>query len=251
MSQKDEQIKNKGMKKKGLCRFTCTNSDCVDVGILLELGSIGAGHAATSLSEILQQQVLIDVPKIHNFAVHELPKFYHKHDVPTTAIYMPLVEESECDILLMLEVEEANKIAAIMTMTPSPDELDTPMRQSAIEELANILVGSFLTAISDFTAVKLIPAPPQWIEDSFDAIIDNFLIKQAMISNRALVFDTNFRTMDGAANAILMIFPSPRLQELLIQKSKELCGITEPYEPEIIFSGDTEFNIVANTNQTS
>ena len=37
----------------------------LNLDILLELGSIGAGHAATALSDILQQQILIDVPKIH------------------------------------------------------------------------------------------------------------------------------------------------------------------------------------------
>jgi chemotaxis protein CheY-P-specific phosphatase CheC len=34
---------------------TCPSPQSVELGILLELGSIGAGHAATSLSEVLQQ----------------------------------------------------------------------------------------------------------------------------------------------------------------------------------------------------
>lgn len=235
MSERNEQTQNNELDDQ-LRGLTCTPSSCVDVGILLELGSIGAGHAATSLSDVLQQQVLIDVPKIHNFPVHELPNFYHKHDTPTTGVYMRLIEQSECDILLLLEAKEAEKIATIMTMSSSPAELDTAMKQSAIQELANILIGSFLSAISDFTAIKLIPAPPQWIEDSFDAIIDNFLIKQALVSNQAMVFDTNFHTADGNANAVLMIFPSPKLQELLTKKSKEIFGITsELEEPKIIY----------------
>jgi hypothetical protein len=39
--------------------------------------------------------------------------------MPTTAIYMQLTEESEYDILLMFEVEEAKKLNAIVTMIPS------------------------------------------------------------------------------------------------------------------------------------
>src|SRR5574341_699654 len=100
-------ISEKGMEN--LC--ACTTVTCMEIAILMEIGSIGAGHAATSLSEILQQQVLIDVPKIHNIPVHQLPQFYHRHDSPTTAVYMQLAEESECDILLMFEAEEAEKIA--------------------------------------------------------------------------------------------------------------------------------------------
>ncbi|HSV49637.1 MAG TPA: chemotaxis protein CheC, partial [Candidatus Acidoferrales bacterium] len=37
----------------------------IDLGILLELGSIGAGHAATSLSDVLQEPISISVPRIH------------------------------------------------------------------------------------------------------------------------------------------------------------------------------------------
>ena len=233
-----------------LCLYTCSTSICVDLGILLELGSIGAGHAATSLSEVLQQQVLIDVPKIHNLPVHQLQKFYHRHDTPTSAVYMQLSEESECDILLMFETEEAKKIATIMTMASSPNELEPSMIQSAIQELANILVGSFLSAISDFTSVKLLPAPPQLLEDTFDAIIDNFLIKQAMASNQALLFDTSFRTADSSSNAVLIIFPSPRLQKLLVQKSKDLCGnIALEDEHERSTQVDLEFGILENATE--
>jgi chemotaxis protein CheC len=244
MSEKIEVNEEIKKEEEELSAYTLTPNSCMEFGIILELGSIGAGHAATSLSDVLQQQVLIDVPKIHNIPVHQIPNFYQRHDSPTTAIYMKLVEESECDILLMFGAEEAKKIAALMAMVPSTDDLDPSLKQSAIEELANILIGSFLSAISDFTAIKLIPAPPQWIEDGFDAIIDNFLIKQAMVSNQALVFDTNFRTFDGSANAVLMIFPSPELQKMLIQKSQELCEIpAKSDEPKIIYPEDSVSNV--------
>jgi chemotaxis protein CheC len=150
-----------------------------------------------------------------------LPRFYQRHDVPTTAVYMQLAN-SECDILLLFEVAEARRIAAMMTMTCSVEELDPEMEESAIQELANIIIGSFLSAISDFTGIPLMPTTPQRIEDSFDAIIDNFLVKQSMMSNEALIFDTHFKRAKESGKSILMLFPSPQLQESLLQKSKEL-----------------------------
>ena len=95
-----------------------------DSGILLELGSIGAGHAATSLSEILQQPISIDVPKMLNIAPHLIPKFYNKHDMPTIAVYLTLRETYSCDILLIFELAEARKIAAMMSCLSSVEELD-------------------------------------------------------------------------------------------------------------------------------
>jgi chemotaxis protein CheY-P-specific phosphatase CheC len=60
--------------------YTCLQPQPGELGILLELGSIGAGHAATSLSDIIQQQVVIDIPKIHKIPPNMLPKFYEKHE---------------------------------------------------------------------------------------------------------------------------------------------------------------------------
>ena len=199
---------------------TVTPSEGIDLGILLELGSIGAGNAATSLSEIFQEAISIEVPKIHTLAPHLVQKFYEKHDVQTTAIYMQLRGEADCDILLLFEVEEARKIAAMMTMAPSPEDVDPEMEASAIAELGNIVIGSFLSALSDFTGINLVPNPPQRATDSFDAILDSFLIKQLIASDMAIIFDTRFKRSDGNISGILMMFPSRDLQSVFTEKAK-------------------------------
>jgi len=217
----------------------------MDLQILLELGNIGAGHAATSLSEILQQPVSIDVPKIDSLPTHMIPKFYNKHDCPTTALYTQLRGESRCDILLLLEVNEAAKIATMMTTAASPEEVDPAMGASAIEEMSNILVGSFLGAVSDFTSVKLVPTPPQHVVDSFDAIIDNFLVKQSLVSDETVVFETQFKRGEGTASCLLMMFPSKELQHALIEKSRQWIGneSTKADKPETICPSESTVNI--------
>lgn len=210
-----------------------TSDDSADLGILQEVGNIGAGHAATSLSTILQQDVSIDIPRICSLPPHLVGKYYNRAEMATTAVLMQLQREYECDILLMFEVNEAKKIAALMTMAPSIEELDESMEESAIQELANIVIGSFLTAISDFTGVQLIPTPPLRIVDTFDTILDNLVVKQSMISEKALVFDACFKRAGNDAKSLLIIFPSPELKAILIQKSKEMMGIeVEPPKAE-------------------
>ncbi len=191
----------------------------------MELGSIGAGHAATSLSDVLQQPISIDVPKIHMMEPHLIPQFYNLHDTPTTAIYLQLKEKYGCDILLTFELSEAKKIAAMMTMASSIEELDPAMEKSALQELANILIGSFLTSISDFIGVGLLPTTPETVVDTFDAILDNFLIKQSMSSENAMIFETRFKRNGEDANSILMIFPNEELKDMLVKKSKELLEV--------------------------
>jgi chemotaxis protein CheC len=196
----------------------------VDMSILLELGSIGAGHAATSLSDILQQPITINVPRIHTIDLHLIPGYFNLHDSPTTAVYLQLKDKYGMDILLMFEQSEARKIAAMMSMCGSVEELDAAMETSAIQELANILIGSFLSSISDFCGLSLMPTTPDLVTDGFDAIIDNFLIKQTMFSESAMLFETQFKRNGEDAKSILMIFPSSELKNLLIEKSKSMMG---------------------------
>jgi chemotaxis protein CheC len=200
-------------------------ADKKDLGILLELGSIGAGHAATSLSEILKQQVMIDIPRIGTFPPNMLPKFYHGQNMPATAVYIHLVEKLECHFLFIFEMPELKEITAMMTKSLLPKEGESSMESSAIEELGNILIGSFLTAISDFTGINLVSTPPLLIGAPFDSIISDFVVKLSSASGEALVFDTCFKRAGGYyAPAQLLIFPSPELRELLIRKSNEIIG---------------------------
>jgi chemotaxis protein CheC len=197
----------------------CTDAKLLDTEILTEVGNIGAGHAATSLSFILQEKIDIDVPKTHILPTHLVAKFYERHDKPTTAIYMQLNDDSECDVLLLFEREEAEKIATMMTMTGSPGNVCPEMQASAILELGNIVIGSFLSAISDFTGIKLIPSPPQLSIDCFDALIDSFLVKQSLLSDVAIIFDTKLKRADGTAGCNLLLFPSKQMQKVLIEKA--------------------------------
>jgi chemotaxis protein CheC len=192
----------------------------LELEIFRELGNIGAGHAATSLSEIFQEQISIEVPKIHAVPHEEVPNVYNKTGVESTGIHMQLRGEADCDVLLIFENDEAKKIAALMTMMPL-EELDQEMESSAIEELGNIVIGSFLAALSDFTSVNLVPHPPQRTTDTFEGILEKFTGKRLLNSDVAIIFDTYFKRPDGNISGVLMMFPSEEMQKVLTDKAKD------------------------------
>jgi chemotaxis protein CheC len=206
-----------------------------DLEIFLELGNIGAGHAATSLSEILQQQVEIDIPRIDTIPPNMLPKFYQTNNMPATAVYIHMMGNMECHFLFIFELPELKEITNLMTRSITNQECESSMESSAIEELGNILIGSFLTAISDFTGINLISTPPMLIGAPFDSIISEFMVELSSDSGDALVFDTCFKRAGGYyAPTQLMILPSPELRKLLIQKSNEIVEAEKTDDVELI-----------------
>lgn len=206
-----------------------------DLEVFLELGNIGAGHAATSLSEILQQQVEIDIPRIGTIPPNMLPKFYQTNNMPATAVYIHLMGDMECHFLFIFELPELKEITSLMTKAITNQECESSMESSALEELGNILIGSFLTAISDFTGLNLISTPPMLVGAPFDSIISEFMVKLASDSGDALVFDTCFKRAGGYyAPTQLMILPSPELRKLLIRKSNDIIDGGEGNDVELV-----------------
>jgi chemotaxis protein CheC len=107
----------------------------------------------------------------------------------------------------------------MMAMMPL-EELDPEMEASAIEELGNIVIGSFLAALADFTGADLVPQPPQRTVDSFNVILDKFTVKQLVASDMAIIFDTYFKRSDGNISGVIMMFPSEKMQSILTEKAK-------------------------------
>lgn len=188
--------------------------------ILLELGNIGAGNATTALADILNERIVVEVPRLHVSPPHLVPRLFGSRDNMMTVIYMQLRGEADCDILLVLEMKEAKQIAAMMAMTTA-EEMDEDTENSAVAELGNIMIGGFLSAIADFTGIEMIPRPPSLVRGPFESVLDSFLVKQALLTEAALVFDACFRRSSSEVGGTLVVFPSVELQELLVKKSQE------------------------------
>ena len=192
-----------------------------DLDIFLEIGSMGAGHATTTLSKVLHEPIKIEVPRVHMSPPHLVPRIYEKHDTIVAAIFMRLRGTADCDMMLIFEEEESKKIADLMTDAVEDAEFTPEMAVSAIEEMGSIVLCSFLNAMADFTLTKLVSTPPQLIIDAFDAIIDGLLIEEALCSEVAVIFDARFKRYNSTTEGFLITFPSDELQRMLAKKGKE------------------------------
>jgi chemotaxis protein CheC len=208
-------------RKSAPSKTTNLKENFTDLDILLEIGSMGAGHATTALSEVLHEPIKIEVPRVHWLPPHLVPAIYGKHDTPVTAVFMQLKGAANCDIMLIFETEEAMKIADLMTSTFEISEITPEMERSAIEEMGSIVMCSFLNAMANFTLTELVPTPPQLVSDSFEAIMDCLLVKQALCSDIAVVFDARFKRCNSSAEGFLITFPSDELQRMLAKKGKK------------------------------
>jgi two-component system chemotaxis response regulator CheY len=202
-----------------------------DLGIMVEIGNMGAGRALTSLSKLTNQSINIEVPKIETAPAHLVSLIKWSPDQPVTAVHMGLRGQNECDILLAFELEEAAKISEIMTEKILVSNA-SKIQASAITEMSSITICSFFSAISDFLELKLLPFGPTLVTDSFEATLDTFLANMTVSTETAVLFNIRLKKEKSTVDGVLIIFISPEFQKKLITLGKQWMNAEEqPLEP--------------------
>src|SRR5690606_1095597 len=85
------------------------------------------------------------------------------------------------------------------------------MGLSAMQELGNILAGSYLTSLSDFTGLDLYSSVPSISVDMADAIISYGLIETSQSEDFAIVIDTALDNglKSNQVNGHFFLLPDP------------------------------------------
>jgi chemotaxis protein CheC len=148
------------------------NIDDQKLDVLKELGNIGAGNAATSISLMLGKKIKITVPSAEIIPISELWKKFTDAEEITSGAMVEIEGEIEGALLFLLGAEETKSLIELL-MLPRPDDLTNldEITSSAIGEIANIMCSSYIVALSNFTGVNIHSMPPKVVVDMLSAIV--------------------------------------------------------------------------------
>ena len=148
------------------------NIDDQKLDVLKELGNIGAGNAATSISLMLGKTIKITVPSAEIIPVSELWKKFTDPEEVTSGAMVEIEGEIEGALLFLLGAEETKSLIELLKL-PRPDDLTNldEITSSAIGEIANIMCSSYIIALSNFTGINIHSMPPKVVVDMLSAIV--------------------------------------------------------------------------------
>ena len=162
--------------------------------ILKEIGNIGAAHAATALSSLLARKIDMHVPMVEMVSFEEMMELAGGAETVVVGIFLRIEGDSEGSMFFILPIEQADRFIQSLIndeqFSFSEGKL-TELGVSAMQELGNILSGSYLSALSDFTGMKLYPTVPGLSVDMFGAIISTGLIEISEVSDQVIVINTS------------------------------------------------------------
>lgn len=173
----------------------------IHLDFLKEIGNIGSGNAATALSKLLNKKIDMKVPKVELVSFDEMMEMAGGAENVVASVFLRIEGEIPGSMFFVLPLEQATHFIKQMIGDEDFSFAHPPYNEiavSALQELGNILSGSYLSALSDFTNLSLYPSVPALVIDMVGAIISFGLIEHSQVSDYAIIIDTSLNEEDSA-----------------------------------------------------
>jgi chemotaxis protein CheC len=186
-----------------------------------ELENIGASHAATALSMLLSQTVEIRVPRAQLCEYNEICNILHGPENVVAGLLVGISEDLRGFILLVLDEQDAQTLtqAVVGDITDGMAEPErTELYTSALKEVANMLIGSYITAISQLTGFKIDASVPELVFDMAGAVMNLLAVAYGEFGDHVLFMETEFFNQTQSLFGHFFLIPDMESYKKLIEK---------------------------------
>jgi chemotaxis protein CheC len=178
---------------------------------LRELANIASGTAATALSQMLGQEVELNVPRALALPLADAVESAGAPEDVVTGVVLGLEGDIDALVLLLIPIKDSETLCQLLGV-----EAQTEVGDSALSEIGNILGTSYLNALAMMTGLNLMPTPPALTTDLLGAIVASVLAQAAGETDLALVLDSELDLAEQPCSLSFMLLPaSGRADELL------------------------------------
>lgn len=186
---------------------------------LREVANIGAGHAATALSQLTQSRIMVSVPHLQIVPLEEVPELLTNAEEVVAAVLMHMLGDLTGRTLLIFPRDSALRLSEILLRRGAgTSNVFGELEKSAIKEAGNILCAAYMNALADFMGMMLLPSVPGLVVDLCAAVLTTAHTNFGSEHDWVFSIETQF-TMDDAEQAVdghfLLLPDLPALEKIL------------------------------------
>ncbi|MCA0754057.1 chemotaxis protein CheC [Paenibacillus sp. N4] len=184
--------------------------EAFELDVLKEVGNIGAGNAATALSRLLDKPVDMAVPKVSLLPFEEIADRVGGSEQIVLAVFLRVEGEAPGNMFFIIEEAAAKRILRqLLSIKEQEQEGYSEMELSALCEIGNILAGSYLSSLADFTQLPMSPSVPAIAVDMAGAILSYGLMQFGEMGDSALLIETTFLEDHQSLEGHFFLIPDP------------------------------------------
>jgi len=183
----------------------------LQVDALREISSIGAGNAATALSQFVNRTIKMNPPEVCEVTAQTTRRFVGKDVSQIMMVALGVIGEAHGHILFVFERKSALDFMRLL-MGKEEAEL-SEMDISALKEVSSVMCGSFLRVLSDTLNTVLQMTPPTFISGQPEEISD-FIRTHSVEQRQQTVCLASQLIIEESGNIIMQLMFVPQASSL-------------------------------------
>lgn len=189
---------------------------------LREVGNIGAAHATTALSVLINRDIVVEVSEHFVCPTQHLPEMLDDPEQRVVGVFLETHGAGNGGIMLMFSLDMATTLVDMLLSRPhSLRELDD-LDRDAICEVGNICASAYLNAVAKFCGVTIVPSPPGVAVDMLHAILQFPAALAEGEADELMVVKTQFVYDDAVCFGLMLYLPDRETIRVLGEKFKSV-----------------------------
>lgn len=191
----------------------------LEIDTLREIGSIGMGNAANSLSEMLGCEVRITLPEVRIMEYNHAIEWIGGPEAITAGVLVRIGGDINGIMLSVQQIDFVNLIIGkIFEKKIGAYEELTEIESSALIEIGNIMISTFINALSGLASINLNLTVPAFTVDMQGAIIAVPMAEYGGQSDYIMTIGGNFICEKKQVPCRLLLSPDIRSLNFLLRK---------------------------------
>lgn len=187
--------------------------------IFKELGSIGGGNAATALSSMLNSKVSMVVPTVEILEYNEALERLGDPESVVAAVMVEMTGEIQGIMLQIVPQEFSDAVLSHMLGKKTVPLLEMEeIDGSVLTEVGNIVISSYITALSSLCRVDIELSVPQFTVNMLGGIMSMPIAMIGQHSDRIMMVTGEFKIDGAALNSGMLLLPDVASLNILMKK---------------------------------
>ena len=191
----------------------------MELDTLREIGSMGTGNAATALSQMLGREVRITLPEVRIMGYNEAIEWIGGPEEITAGVLVKMGGQINGIMLSVQQIDFVNLVLNSMLSKTITDYSElTALESSALVEVGNIMISTFINALSGLAGVDVTLTVPAFTVDMQGAILAVPMAEYGGQSDYLMTIGGNFVCDNKQVPCRLLMSPDLRSLNALLRK---------------------------------
>lgn len=191
----------------------------LELDTLKEIGSIGTGNAATSLSALIGKTVRIQQPEVRIMEYNEAIEWIGGPEPITAGVLVGMSGQLSGIMLSVQQLDFVNLVLESMMEKTIQDYLALQeLERSALTEVGNIMISTFINALSGLAGLDIELTVPAFTVDMQGAIMAVPMAEYGGQSDYIMTIGGNFVCDNKQVPCRLLMSPDLRSLNALLRK---------------------------------